>query len=191
MKLNELTHRFCFRQIDERAIKTFLLAQKEDLMLDGEMAVQKVIDLLFEHGGILATFDSNKKIVALLGFFFGDPQQNFKNKDTMFLYVTAIAKPYRMTRLFFQGMLFTMMRGQEMGLGQFRMQANIHDPYVNKIYSRMGHALGEGKTLRGHHVITYGGSIAELLNKYGRNKYRTTATLKNNQSHTSFFQQPA
>lgn len=187
MDLSKLTYRYCFKQIDELAIRRFLMAQKEDLLLEGETAVQKIIDLLFEQGGVLAIFDPAGEIVAMMGFFFGDPQKEFKDKETLYMYVGAIAKPYRMTRLFYQGMLFVMQKGHEMGMTLFRMQANIHDPYINKLYGRMGRPLGESKTLRGHPVMTYGGSILELLGRYGRVAQKTQATRIEHINHNQIF----
>ncbi|MEM7334940.1 MAG: hypothetical protein AAF490_22880 [Chloroflexota bacterium] len=191
MNLSELTHRFCFRQIDEDAIMQFLMTQQEELLLDDKTAVQKVVDRLFDYGGILATFTPDGEIVAMLGFFFGDPSHHFEDKDTLFLYVAAIAKQYRLSRLFYQGMLFVMRKGRELGMINFRMQANIHDPYSNKLYSRMGKPLGESRTMRGHRVMTYGGVIQDLLARYERTQKRVehsskTQYAKNNVQHTLF-----
>ena len=192
MNLSELTYRFCFKQIDEDVLIRFLMTQRDELLLDGETAVQTVIDRLFDHGGILAAFTPQNEVVGLIGFFFGDPNHNFENKEMLFLYVAAISQRYRLSRLFFKGMMLVMRKGKEMRMTHFQMQANVHDPYVNKLYGRMGKPLFESKTLRGHPVMTYGGSIEELIGRYDRSQTQTAHATKphfaqNNSRHTKFF----
>lgn len=189
MTLKELTTRFCFKQIDDLAITRFLMTQREELMLDGLASAQKVTDLLFERGGVLASFDANNEVVGMLGFFFGDPNDGFADKETLFFYVAAIAKQYRLSRLFFTGMLMILKKGEEMGMARFKMQASIHDPYLNRLYGRMGQPQGESKTLRGHPVMTYSGTISALLARYDRTFHKTPAATTNNVSHGGFFAQ--
>lgn len=191
MNVSELTYRFCFQQLDEYAIIDFLLANQEELHLDGKQSAKKVTDSLFEHGAVLASFDANNKMVAMLGFFIGDPNNNFADKETLFFYVAAIAREYRVTRLFFVGMKIILTKARYWGLTQFRMQAKFDDPYTNRLYGRMGKPLGLSHTLRGHQVMTYGGSIEELYQRYNRPKKQQMNKVKtyeeNDFAHQQFF----
>lgn len=187
MNLSDLTYRFCFKQIDETAVTNFLMTQQQELLLENRAAAQKVTNLLFENGGILAGFDPQNEIVGMLGFFFGDPADGYTDKEILFFYVAAIAKPYRMSRLFYMGMLMIMNKGKEMKLDRFKMQANIHDPYINRLYGRMAQPLGQSKTLRGHPVMTYGGTISDLLARYDPHYQKTAARPTNHLSHARFF----
>lgn len=153
----------CYQQIDGDTTVDFLFLQKDELYLPDRTAVSQVINLLFEKGGIFGAFDQQQQMHAMLGFFFGEPAQDFRNKDILFIYVTAISRSYRLTRLFRDGFAYCLRQFQDMGLHEIRMQAGETDRYTNKLYGRFAHPLGQGKTLRGKPVITYGNTIDGAL----------------------------
>lgn len=161
-----LTYRICFRQIDENQISQFLFAQKDELLLPDLKAVNQVVNLLFEKGGVIGGFDPDGKMQAMLGFLFGDPQEAYINKDILFFYVLALAKPYRHTRVFYKSTLAAFYECQGMGIDQFRMQAGLTNRYINRLYSKLASPLGESKTLRGQPVMTYGGSLNAALARF-------------------------
>lgn len=158
-----LIFRPCYRQIDAKAAVDFLFAHKDELALPDKTAVSHIINLLFDKGGILGAFDQQQQMQGMLGFFFGEPEENYSNKETLFIYVTAIAKPYRLTRLFRDGLTYSLRQFQQMGMCEIRMQARTPDRYTNKLYGRFAHPLGHDTTLRGYPVITYGNTIANTL----------------------------
>lgn len=166
-KLN-LKHRVCFKQLDETQITNFLFEQKEELLLPDCDAVKQVTDLLFDKGGVMGGFDQNGQMQAMLGFLFGDPKEAFANKNILFFYVAALAKPYRHTREFYQGLLAVLNECRGMGLDQYRMQAGLTNRYINRLYNKFGTPLGESKTLRGQPVMTYGGSLEATLKRFQR-----------------------
>lgn len=161
-----LNYRVCFRQLDENQITNFLFNQKEELLLPDKASVKQVANLLFAHGGVIGGFDPKGQMQAMIGFLFGDPQEAYANKDILFFYVLAIAKPYRQTRVFYKSTLAAFYECQGMGIDQFRMQAGLNNRYINKLYSKLARPLGESKTLRGQPVMTYGGSFSEVLARF-------------------------
>ncbi len=163
MTRSALKYRFCYPQIDRHHVVDFLGTQKAELYLQDESAVHQVADLVFENGGVFAGFDPAKRLQSMLGFFFGDPADEFSDKQLAFLYVAAISPNFRLTRAFHVGLKQVLGQFQEMGLESIRMQAKTTDKYANKLYGRFARPIGEGFSLRGQPVITYGGSIEEAL----------------------------
>ena len=164
----KLNHRVCFRQIDEDQITNILYQQKDELLLPDMAAVQQVSDLLFEKGGVMGGFDQNGQMQAILGFLFGDPNEAFTNKNLIFFYVAAIAKPYRKAGVFYKGLLAVLSECKGMGVDRYRMQGGLSNRYINRLYNKFGTPLGESKTLRGQPVMTYGGSLNETLSQFQR-----------------------
>ncbi|MFK7802214.1 MAG: hypothetical protein AB8G95_11320 [Anaerolineae bacterium] len=173
MTRSALKYRFCYSQIDQQTVARFLSTQKKELYLPDDTAVQQVVDLAFEKGGVFAGFDQQKNMQSMMGFFFGDPTNDFVEKELAFMYVATIAKNYRLTRAFHVGLKQVLESFSEMGLSAIRMQARATDKYVNKLYGRFAQPLSTGFSLRGQPVITYGGSIDDAL-AYFRPKKATT-----------------
>ena len=161
----------CYPQIDRTVVGDFLTSIKRDLLLPDRDAAYKVVDTAFEKGGIFAGYDSAQKIQCMTGFFFGDPAEDFKNKETAFVYVAAISSEFRLTRTFYVGMHFVFKQFEEIGLTRLRLQAAVDDRYNNRLYSRFVKPVGVGRTLRGHRVMNYEGSVADAL-AYFRPKSR-------------------
>ena len=163
MNQTALNFRHCYKQVDGAMTVDFLFAHRDELALPDKTAVSHIINLLFDKGGILGAFDRQRRMQGMLGFFFGEPGQDYRNKETLFIYVTAIARPYRLTRLFRDGLTYALRQFQQMGMGEIRMQAQTANRYTNKLYGRFAHPLSEDTTLRGYPVITYGNTIEDAL----------------------------
>ncbi len=157
-----LNFRFCRQQDDEQAVVDFLFSVKEDLALADRTAAAKVVSLAFDRGGIFAGYDQGG-IKAMLGYFLGEPDRDFANKEVIFMYVAAIARPYRLTRAFHKGLTQALRDFQAMGCRGIRLQARKADPYTNKLYGRFAQLIAEGKSPRGDAVMTYGGRIEDAL----------------------------
>ncbi len=163
MNRSALKYRFCYPQIDRTQVVNFLTSQREELYLQDESAVIQVADLVFQNGGVWAGFDHAKQLQSMMGFFFGDPSNDFAEKEVAFMYVAAIAPAFRLTRAFHVGLKQVLDQFQMMGLEAIRMQAKATDKYANKLYGRFARPISEGLSLRGQPVITYGGSIDDAL----------------------------
>jgi len=148
---------------DATAITDLLMAIKDELLLPDRSAAQKVTGLLFEKGGVAGGFHDGK-LCGILGYFWGDPNEDFSDKRVLFLYVGAILEPYRLSRMFLQGLSFTLQMMQAEGAQEIRLQAETANPYTNKLYGRFARPVAKGKSLRGVPVITYGASIPSALN---------------------------
>lgn len=180
-----IKYRPCYQQIDEGSLVDFLYVQKDELFLPDKTAVSQVIDVLFHKGGIFGAFDRQEQMQAMLGFFFGEPGKEYANKETGFIYVTAIARSYRLTRLFRDGFAYSLRQFQQMGVNEIRLQAGEMDRYTNKLYGRFAHPLGKGTTLRGKPVITYGNTVDDALaalERHKRTKIRHTANHTDRQT---------
>ncbi|MCA9996529.1 MAG: hypothetical protein KDE56_12310 [Anaerolineales bacterium] len=163
MQQTAFSFRFCFPQIDRQTAVSFLYQNKEELHLADETAVSQVVDLVFDKGGVFGGFDRQQQMQGMLGFFFGEPQQEYRNKEVLFMYVAAIAPSYRLTRMFHTALTTALHEFQKMGLEEIRLQAEDIDRYTNKLYGRFAQPISEDVTIRGIKVITYGGSIENAL----------------------------
>lgn len=166
MNESNWTYRLCFKQLDNNQIVELLWNQREELFLDEKSAAAKIVDLLFEHGGAIGAFDPTGKLQGLIGFFFGDPTENYANKETLFIYVAAISKKYRHSLIFFKGLMAIAKQSKQLGIDNFKMQASLTDRHINRLYSKFAQPLGEDKNIRGYPVMSYGGSMDAVLAKF-------------------------
>ncbi len=167
MDQSDIQYRLCFKHLDQEKLSNFLWTQKDDLFLPDHESAQKVVDLVFEKGGILAGFDSSNRIQAMFGFFFGDPSDEYANKELMFVYVAAVSKSYQLSRTFLRGMASLAHEGARLKIDQFRMHASVTDKYINRLYSKFSNPLGESNNLRGYPVMVYEGSLDNVFEKIG------------------------
>lgn len=169
--MSNFTSRLCDQEKDQEAVTNMLYAIKDDLCLPNREAAQKIATLCFEKGGVMGVYDG-ALLCGMGGFFYGEPEQDFRNKEVGFIYVAGILPEYRLTRVFFRGLVFTLQTFAAIGLQEFRLQARASDPYTNGLYGRFAARLGEGKSLRGDPVITYGGPVDEALDRLQRKMRR-------------------
>ena len=177
--MNHYTFEFCTKDKDERSITDFLYSLKDELYLPDRQTAQAITNLVFEKGGVIAGYHESH-LCAMLGYFRGEPDHGYVNKDIAFLYVAGIAKPYRLTRLFRHGLVFTVHGLQEARVREIRLQAEAVNAYTNRLYARFARPLSEDKNLRGIPVITYGSSIEEALAYLERRKRPQPMLLKKN-----------
>ena len=160
--MNRYTFRVCDPTHGRDAVVDLLFALREELMLPDRPTAAKVADRCFENGGVLGAYDQGR-LVGMCGFFYGEPDREFRNKEVAFMYVAGILPAYRLSRVFRQGLIHTLQEFKRSGRCEIRLQARTTDPYTNRLYSRFATRLGEGKSLLGRSVTTYGGSIDDAL----------------------------
>ena len=167
--MTQYTFQFCTQENDQESIIDFLYALKDELFLPDKQAAQNITKLVFDKGGVVAGFHQTQ-LCAMLGYFLGEPDRQHANKEVAFLYVAGIAESYRLTRVFRNGLLFTLRGLQEFGVREIRLQAEAANPYTNRLYARFARPIGEGRSLRGVPVVTYGSLIDDALAYLDRRK---------------------
>lgn len=160
------TYRLCFKQLDRDKIASFLWQQRDELFLQDHQTAQKITDHLFAKGGAIAAFDPSGNIHGFIGFLFGDPQNEYRDPKTLFIYVAAISKSYRSSRIFIRGLMAIANQSKALGIEKFKMQASIDDAYNNRLYAKFATPLGESVNLRGYPVMSYGGNMSDVLSKF-------------------------
>jgi len=160
--MSPYTFKVCNQVEDQEEIVDFLFDIREELYLPDRQVCQEIVDLCFAHGGVIAGYDGSH-LVAMLGYFYGESQCDYVNRETVFMYVAGIQEPYRLTRVFYKGLVFSLQQFQKAGAKAIKLQAEAANPYTNKLYDRFAQSIGRGKTLRGKDVITYSGSIEDAL----------------------------
>jgi hypothetical protein len=162
---------------DETILNDFLMTVKDELYLPDREAVTSMSELVFTNGGFVGAFQQ-EKLCGTMGFFYGEPDQAFRNTEVVFLYVAAIADEFRLSRVFHKGLLFALREFEQMDKREIRLQAEAANPYTNKLYGRFASFLYTSKTLRGISVNTYGDSIGNALNCLDRRRYRRARQSK-------------
>lgn len=167
------TFKKCVQSEDQEAIVDLVFSIKDELRLPDRETAEKVVNICFEHGGIIGGYYGSR-LVGMMGYFRGEPVKDYENKETAFMYVACIADEFRLSRLFRKGLLYTFREFRKMGFREIRLQAEATNPYTNRLYGRFAQALEESKSLRGLPVITYGGTLDEAL-RYLEPKRRTVS----------------
>ena len=159
--MKNFTYRQC--QPDEKeAVTDIFFANREALCLPDRPAAANVTELLFAKGYVIGGYHDDN-MVGVLGYFLGEPQHDFANKNVLYLYVGAILPEYQLTRIFFHVLLFIVEMYQGTAVTQIRLQAESTNPYTNKLYGRFAQPLAREKSPRGVPVITYGAAIEDVM----------------------------
>lgn len=165
----QFTFKVCKPQEDRPAIVDLLVSLKSELYLPDRQVAAEITNRCFTHGGVIGGYDVTR-LGGMMGYFYGEPDQDFANKKIAFLYVAGICEAYRRTGMFRQGLVFGLNEMQKQGAQSIRLQAETSNLYTNSLYGRFATALREDKNLRGIPVITYGGSIEDALHYLERRK---------------------
>lgn len=160
---------------DESAIVDFLWSIKDDLWLADRDSAAKITQLAFDKGGAIAGYH-NDILVAMVGYFIGEPSQKYANKEVGFIYVAGLAKPYRLSRAMWNGLVFTMQHLQKLGMKEIRCHAREQDTYTNRLYSHFAKRLGTDVSLRGDPTVLYGNTIEGVLAYLNKGRTRQSTS---------------
>lgn len=169
--MNQYFYKTCDPIADRLAVIDVYHEIRDELCLPDQTAVTKMVDLIFERGGVTGGYaGTEQKLVGALGYFLGDPGEQFADPTVLFLYVGAILPDYRGSRLFRGGLCYTLRRMSQVSVTRIRLQAETTNPFTNKLYSRFATPIGQGKSLRGRDVITYEATVGDALNSLSRSR---------------------
>lgn len=166
--MSNFTYRLC-KSDENEAVTDLFYANAEALCLPDHNAAAKITEFIYAHGQVLGGYH-NHKLVGALGYFLGEPKQDFANNDLLYLYVGAILPDYQLTRLFYHGLLFILQMYQGTAVTHIQLQAEENNPYTNKLYGRFAQPIAKEKSPRSVPVITYGGSIEDAMTYLSRGK---------------------
>lgn len=159
--MKNFAYRVC-QPVEYETVTDVYFANKEELCLPDRAAAEQVTRLLFSNGYVVGGYHGTN-LVGALGYFLGEPQHHYANNEILYLYVGAILPAYRLTRLFHDGLLFTLQLYQGTAVTHLKLQADAANPYTNKLYGRFAQPIARGKSPRGVPVITYSGSIEDAI----------------------------
>jgi len=157
----KVTFRTCTAS-DAPALVDFLMEIGEELYLCERRVAVEMVDLLFAQGGVVAGY-ADGRMMAMLGYFWGDPHKDFADKHIGFVYVAAIAQAWRHTGTF-RGLMVE--GGQEFmarDVQEVRFHAEETNAYTNMLYSKFAQPLQKEKNRRGITCILYGNSVANVV----------------------------
>ena len=168
--MEPITFRACTEE-DRPHIIHFLESVKDDFpsIELKRQTIEEITELLFLHGGVLAGYKQGT-MMAMLGYFLGEPAQNYANKEVGFIYLTALAPSVRLTRFFLKGIIFSMKTLQEMGVPEVRFHASADDRYTNRLYARFAQFIGQENNRRGYPCNLYAADISTVLAILTKNK---------------------
>lgn len=160
---------------DEAAIVNFLWSLRDDLLFSERNRVTEIVQLIFAKGGTIVGYH-NDVLVAMVGYFLGEPSRKYANKEVGFIYIAGIAQPHRLSRAMWHGLDFTFRHLQELDVNEFRCHAREGDPYTNRLYAHFAKRLGEDVNLRGYPTILYGNTIENVLAYLNKRRGRSVQT---------------
>lgn len=163
--MHELKFKNCRSETHKNILTDFVYEIRRELYLSKYSDCSEIIDLCFEHGGMMGCFQE-KKLIATLGYFRGCPEMNFENKHVGFIYFAGIHDKHRSTPLFLKSLIFALKHFGTINIDHIKLHAVIEDLYTNNLYKKFAEPLGTGKSLKGKEVIVYGNSIKNILKKY-------------------------
>ncbi len=147
---------------DREGIIKFLYSLKDELYFSERAVAEEITSLLFTHGGaIVGTV--NDEIVVVGGYFLGEPASNFTNKEVGFIYVAGIAKSYRGTAVFRNGLYFMIKTFQSWGITEIRMHALETDRRLNSLYGSFAKVIRKEKNRRGLSCVLYGNTLDGVI----------------------------
>ncbi|MEZ4658981.1 MAG: hypothetical protein R2911_15565 [Caldilineaceae bacterium] len=168
MDTSNISYYVCTSQ-EKDVVVDFLMSIGEELALTKRSEAVEITELLLAHGGAMISCHKGK-VVAMLGYFLGEPAQAYANKEVGFIYVTAIAKPYRLTRLTWNGMGFVFRHLRTLGVQEIRCHAREHDRYTNRLYRHFARPIRKEPNRRGVSCILYGSSIDDVMSYLDRSR---------------------
>ena len=148
---------------DTATIHDFLWSIKDDFVasLPDKQTIEEITQLLFDKGGALAGYRDDK-MIALLGYFWGEPSKDYRNKDVCFVYIIGLTKSLRRTRIVHEGLRYMIETFRSKGIHNLRFQAAETDQYMNRLYSLIAKPLGKEIHRRGFPCILYEATVDEV-----------------------------
>jgi hypothetical protein len=172
--MSSYSYKFCVQTEDQEAIIDLLFSIREELCLPDRQSCRKITELCFAHGGVFGAYDGTL-LVGMMGFFYGEPNCDYANKDVVFMYVAGILPEYRLSRVFLIGLRQVLLAFQAEGVQGIKLQAAANNPYTNRLYGRFAQHIGNGRSLRGYETVTFGSSIHDALNRLQKGRRRQVA----------------
>lgn len=178
--MNEQTqviYRICTQE-DRIEITDFLYSIRTELYFDEYANAEIITNVLFERGGVFGGY-AGEQLVAVTGYFLGEPARAYANKDVGFVLVAGLAKSHRGTTAFRAGLRFTMETLKRMGVRQVQFHAAEDNAFVNGLYARFARPLRKEKNGRGIPCVLYGNDIDAVLRFVNGRARRTHAHIYN------------
>ncbi|RCW42992.1 hypothetical protein DFP97_11455 [Paenibacillus prosopidis] len=137
---------------------------KEDF---GENAVDEEIikhamSLAFEKGKVYMAEKAPGVPVGLVGYTFGDPDEQYKDPTVAFVLFTMMMPNYRKSMAFIQGFAIIAQFLQESGIREMRLKALKSNLYTNRLYSKFAERKAEVLNMKGLPCILYAADVSEL-----------------------------
>ncbi len=158
-----------FRPCNERdrsAITEFLYSLRDDFLFSEKGDAAEVTSVLFRKGGAYAAWRGTE-IVALCGYFFGDPADDYADPSVGYLYVAGAAPRYRLTRLMRDGLVFVSRNLAALGVRELRLQAAERNAYARRLYAKFADPIRQERNRRGHPTVLFAAPVDEVLVRLG------------------------
>ncbi|NOU93739.1 hypothetical protein GC093_10965 [Paenibacillus sp. LMG 31456] len=135
--------RRCDNDEDFAKVSLFALANKRELHLSfGTLDMVSLLCAYMTQGHLLYIADADNRVIGILAYYHGTPEEEFKNKEIAFADIAICDKAYRGTRLFLKGLHYMVEQIIEAHpeVRELRFIALSENTYLCKLYSKFSNA---------------------------------------------------
>lgn len=146
----------CLTDEDFAQASLFVLAHKRDL--HPSYSTMEVITLLYSYltqGNMITVKDAEERIIGVGAYYYGTPDQEFKDRDVALLDMAIIDSVHRRTRLFVQGLQYmvnSIIEGHP-EVQEIRLAAMSENEYLCRLYGKFAKACNIREGTHGEETV--------------------------------------
>lgn len=131
--------RRCVSDEEHAKVSLFALENKRELHLAfGTLDMVSVLCTYMTEGHLLYIADADNQVIAMLGYYQGMPENEFKDKEIAFVDAAILEAAYRGTRIFLKGLrsLVEQIVEAHPETQEIRFAALSENTYLCRLYSK-------------------------------------------------------
>ncbi|WP_181410167.1 hypothetical protein [Paenibacillus sp. tmac-D7] len=148
--------RRCSNDDEFAKVSLFFLENRRDLHLS--YTTMDTISLLYSYltqGHLLQATDADNRVIGVLAYYQGTPEEEFKDKEVAFADMVIFDKAHRGTRLFITGLRFWVRElvKEHPEVQELRFAALEENEYLCKLYSKFSETSYRREGMLGKELV--------------------------------------
>lgn len=146
----------CVSDDDFAKASLFMLAHKRDL--HPSYTTLEMVTLIYSYatqGHLLCITDTDNRVIGVAAYYYGTPEQEFRDKDVALVDMAIADKAYRGSRLFIQGLqyLVSTIIEEHPEVQELRLAALAENDYLCRLYSKFTSARSVREGTHGKEIV--------------------------------------